>query len=169
MEWEGNVKNYGEFSKNQVVAWTVVSFFALDPEAQEGLFGEAEEWYCKERSQNKGANYLYGLSIVAIEYVRSLRDLFPDSAAEIDQFVIFLSGAPSCSKSDVWSIKALYSSSFWSDMRVIAGSVIRSIGCYLNPPKKPMNLESLIEVDTYSGGGLGGFSDQRNRVGPQPT
>lgn len=138
-----------DFEGHELLGWKMLSFFSLSSEDQCVLFIETDEWFCIEkRKEHMGANYLFGCRIVAATYVPSLLDRF-SFTAEARNFLRILENLPPCSEARVWSMSSLRSAREWEDVRLAAKSALQELGLFSNPPKRPIKIEELIEVDTY--------------------
>lgn len=138
------------------IAWELLSYLALDPDAQESMIGRTEEWFCCEIVDvNPGANYLLGMVYAFSSY----KNILFDSADLDEKSVIFeldslLKNMTSDTKNYFWTIEQVNQNPAWQLVRNLSRLVLDEAGLDLNPPAEPFWFPEIFEVEGYPMRGL---------------
>lgn len=146
------MKNLGNqrLDEGEVLCWKVFSFLALDSVAQRELIGPVGTWFFDSKVDRDGtANYLFGIALLYLHCHGALRAKVLPETSNIDSLTNTIRDMLEHRDIDLWSASALNENEQWQEIRMYAEDILREAGLYLNPPKKPFDIEALIEVDGY--------------------
>jgi hypothetical protein len=133
-------------SASLILAWRLLSFFALETTEQAKLIGCANEWFVKEdSSRNPGANYLFGMLLIADEYAVSSR-FFDWAPIEADKISALLSKMIQETVADRKRIYTFQTDPSWNVLRNLAGALLEKSGAWINPPNAPYFLPEMTEI-----------------------
>jgi hypothetical protein len=139
-----------QLDEGEVLCWKILSFLSLDSDMQAELTGPAGAWFFDIKQDKEGkANYLFGIALVYLHCHGTLRDRIFPQIANIDALTNIIRDMLERRNLDTWSISALNRNELWREVRAYATEVLNETGLSLNPPKKPFEIETLIEVDGY--------------------
>ena len=136
-EKEGSAR----LDKIEAYTWQLVWFFSMSPDQQDALIlSEVVDGFVKEDSSNRGANYVFGLT-VSLNNVRAANE---DSEAALDNLrsrLSLLQGR--FTKPRQWGIQAMNTTSEWAEIRELARAALELDGYRVSAPTKP------LEIDEY--------------------
>ncbi len=128
-----------------LLAWQLVSFFALDVESQRAAVGPCEQWFVKENSSNAGANYFTGMVLLLCQtgYGHHFDDWALAEANEMEEILMRIH-----SNLDIynWSAAQLQQDHDWTYLQTIANAMVSKARIWVNPPKKPLWFPDYMEI-----------------------
>jgi hypothetical protein len=129
-----------------ILAWKLLSFFALENAEQAKLIGSTDEWFVKEDSRhNPGANYLFGMLVIADEYAVGSRffDWAPIESSKISVLVASMIEETVVDRKRIYIFQTDPS---WYELRNLAAALLEKSGAWVNPPDVPYFLPEMTEI-----------------------
>lgn len=143
---ETYLRELRETDSPYLLAWQLVSFFALAPEDQRAAVGPCESWFVKEDSSNAGANYFIGMLLLLCQTGHGHH--FDDWAhAEADEMEETLTRIHRNLHFYNWSSAQLQQDQDWIYLRALANAMLEKAGIWINSPKKPLWFPDHMEID----------------------
>lgn len=129
-----------------LLAWQLVSFFALDAEDQRAALGPCEPWFVKENSSNTGANYFTGMLLLLCQTGHGHH--FDDWArAEADEMEETLTRIHRNLHLYHWSVAQLQQDQDWVYLRALANAMLEKAGIWINPPRIPLYFPDYMKIN----------------------
>lgn len=149
--------------QNHKLMWKLVSFLALDAEAQKALIGPTEEWFVKEDAQiNPGANYLCGV-ILLIEELGGGYHFNRFAPSEVDRMSELVDDLAWGRLEFRWSFETLEKDKRWLELRKLARVILERTGLSISPPKHPIWLPDKMEIGWRNYKEFGELPKRKNR------
>ena len=135
---------------SMVVGWKTLSFLALNSNEQKQLIGECEYNFFRNDTSKFGANYLFGLLLMANQYVINnfTEELYPD-VEQVMELKTNIDRLIYDKKNSSISVDDLEFCQEWEEIRVLSSRILEKLNLHSIKLTKPFRIENYIEDSLY--------------------